>query len=165
MITPAQKRLMKDLNTLKNNNEKTIFARPLDDDFFTWVAIILGPEDTPYEDGTFSLVLMFDETYPQKPPNIKFISEMFHPNIYTNGELCLDMLKNRWSPSYDILGILISIQSLLNDPNVLSPANVTAADLYQSDLKSYNDKVYRTVEKSWMDVDQMKEENQTRNVL
>lgn len=164
MITPAQKRLMKDLNTLKNNNEKTIFARPLDDDLFTWVAIILGPEDTPYEDGTFSLVLMFDETYPQKPPNIKFISEMFHPNIYTNGELCLDMLKNRWSPSYDILGILISIQSLLNDPNVLSPANITAADLYQSDLKSYNDKVYKTVEKSWMDVDQMKEDSQCRNI-
>ncbi|KAF9764330.1 Ubiquitin-conjugating enzyme E2 2 [Nosema granulosis] len=157
MMTPAQRRLMKDLNTLKSNNERTIFAQPLDDDIFTWVAIILGPEDTPYEDGTFSLVLMFDETYPQKPPHIKFISEMFHPNIYTTGELCLDMLKNRWSPSYDILGILVSIQSLLNDPNVLSPANVSAAEVYQNDIETYNEKVSRTVEKSWMDIDQMKE--------
>jgi ubiquitin-conjugating enzyme E2 A len=155
-MTPANKRLLKDLNTLKSTSDGTIFAKPLEEDIFTWIAVILGPEDTPYEDGTFSLVLLFDETYPQKPPKIKFISKMFHPNIYENGELCLDMLKNRWSPSYDVLGILISIQSLLNDPNVLSPANVTAAEIYQSDLSAYNEKVQKTVELSWMDVENMK---------
>lgn len=158
MNSSAQKRLLKDLNTLKNNNDRTIFARPLDDDILIWAAIILGPEDTPFEDGTFSLVLIFDQSYPQNPPKIKFISEMFHPNIYTNGELCLDMLKNRWSPSYDVLGILVSIQSLLNDPNVLSPANVKAAELFQNDIEMYNSKVHETVVKSWMDVENRKNE-------
>ena len=73
--------------------------------------------DTPFEDGTFKLVLSFDESYPNKPPTVKFLSHMFHPNVYANGELCLDILQNRWSPTYDVAAILTSIQSLLHDPN------------------------------------------------
>lgn len=73
--------------------------------------------ETPFEDGTFRLVLTFDESYPNKPPTVKFLSKMFHPNVYANGELCLDILQNRWSPTYDVAAILTSIQSLLHDPN------------------------------------------------
>jgi ubiquitin-protein ligase len=91
--------------------------------------------DTPFEDGTFKLTLTFDESYPNKPPTVKFLSKMFHPNVYANGELCLDILQNRyvdcvpccftgklmiatrWSPTYDVAAILTSIQSLLHDPN------------------------------------------------
>ena len=73
--------------------------------------------DTPFEDGTFKLLLTFDESYPNKPPTVKFLSKMFHPNVYANGELCLDILQNRWSPTYDVAAILTSIQSLLHDPN------------------------------------------------
>src|SRR5258708_5535342 len=73
--------------------------------------------DTPFEDGTFKLTLQFDESYPNKPPTVKFLSRMFHPNVYANGELCLDILQNRWSPTYDVAAILTSIQSLLHDPN------------------------------------------------
>jgi hypothetical protein len=62
-------------------------------------------------------VLNFDESYPNKPPTVKFLSKMFHPNVYANGELCLDILQNRWSPTYDVAAILTSIQSLLHDPN------------------------------------------------
>ena len=75
------------------------------------------PADTPFEDGTFKLLLTFDESYPNKPPTVKFLSKMFHPNVYANGELCLDILQNRWSPTYDVAAILTSIQSLLHDPN------------------------------------------------
>lgn len=153
MNSTSQKRLMKDLMTIKNNTDKSVYACPLEDNLYMWVAIIIGPENTPFEDGTFSLVLTFDNTYPQNPPKLKFLSEMFHPNIYTNGELCLDMLKNRWSPSYDILGILISVQSLLNDPNIKSPANVTAAELYENNIEEYERRVRQTVEKSWVDAD------------
>lgn len=78
---------------------------------------LLAAADTPFEDGTFRLVLTFDESYPNKPPVVKFISKMFHPNVYANGELCLDILQNRWSPTYDVAAILTSIQSLLHDPN------------------------------------------------
>ena len=73
-------------------------------------AVIIGPADTPFEDGTFRLVMHFEEQYPNKPPSVKFISEMFHPNVYATGELCLDILQNRWSPTYDVAAVLTSIQ-------------------------------------------------------
>jgi ubiquitin-conjugating enzyme E2 A len=73
-------------------------------------AVIIGPTDTPFEDGTFRLVMQFEETYPNKPPGVKFVSAMFHPNVYATGELCLDILQNRWSPTYDVAAILTSIQ-------------------------------------------------------
>lgn len=75
-------------------------------------AVIIGPVDTPFEDGTFRLVMHFEEQYPNKPPGVKFISQMFHPNVYGTGELCLDILQNRWSPTYDVAAILTSIQRL-----------------------------------------------------
>lgn len=52
----------------------------------------------------------FEEQYPNKPPGVRFISQMFHPNVYATGELCLDILQNRWSPTYDVAAILTSIQ-------------------------------------------------------
>lgn len=73
-------------------------------------AVIIGPGDTPFEDGTFRLVMQFEEQYPNKPPAVKFISQMFHPNVYATGELCLDILQNRWSPTYDVAAVLTSIQ-------------------------------------------------------
>jgi ubiquitin-conjugating enzyme E2 A len=73
-------------------------------------AVIIGPADTPFEDGTFRLVMQFEEQYPNKPPTVKFISAMFHPNVYASGELCLDILQNRWSPTYDVAAVLTSIQ-------------------------------------------------------
>jgi ubiquitin-conjugating enzyme E2 A len=73
-------------------------------------AVIIGPADTPFEDGTFRLVMHFEEQYPNKPPAVKFISTMFHPNVYATGELCLDILQNRWSPTYDVAAVLTSIQ-------------------------------------------------------
>jgi ubiquitin-protein ligase len=73
-------------------------------------AVIIGPADTPFEDGTFRLVMQFEEQYPNKPPLVKFISQMFHPNVYATGELCLDILQNRWSPTYDVAAVLTSIQ-------------------------------------------------------
>ena len=107
--------------------------------------------DTPFEDGTFKLLLTFDESYPTKPPTVKFLSRMFHPNVYANGELCLDILQNRWSPTYDVAAILTSIQSLLHDPNPNSPANAEAAQLYRENMKEYVRRVLATVEESWLD--------------
>ncbi len=109
------------------------------------------PDDTPWEGGTFKLTLEFTEDYPNKPPKVVFVTKMFHPNIYANGQICLDILQNQWSPIYDIAAILTSIQSLLTDPNPNSPANVTAAKLYQSNRREYDRKVMQFVEESWDD--------------
>lgn len=84
---------------------------------------------------------------------------MFHPNVYASGELCLDILQNRWSPTFDVSSILTSIQSLLNDPNISSPANVEAANLYKDHSSQYAKRVRETVETSWAD-DLLDEENE-----
>jgi ubiquitin-conjugating enzyme E2 A len=75
---------------------------------------------------------------------------MFHPNIYANGEICLDILQNQWSPIYDIAAILTSIQSLLCDPNPNSPANSEAARLWNENRREYNRRVAQVVEESWV---------------
>ncbi|KAI5169752.1 ubiquitin-conjugating enzyme E2 A [Pancytospora epiphaga] len=155
MSTPAKRRLLKDLSTINKENSNMIYAQPLEDNMFIWVAVIIGPPDTPYENGTFSLVLTFDEGYPNHPPQVSFISKMFHPNVYPNGELCLDIIKNKWSPSYDVLGVLMSVQSLLNDPNNRSPANLEASKLYESNIDEYRARVITTVEESWVDIPDM----------
>ncbi len=129
-------------------------------------ASALSPDDTPWEGGTFKLTLVFTEDYPNKPPTVKFVTKMFHPNskllavvrypshlvvdvVYASGQICLDILQNQWSPIYDIAAILTSIQSLLTDPNPNSPANVEAAKLYQENRREYDRKVMEYVEGSW----------------
>ena len=73
-------------------------------------AVIIGPEGTPFDDGTFRLVMHFSEQYPIKLPVIKFVSQMFHPNVYETGEVRLDNLQNRWTLFYEVASILIIIQ-------------------------------------------------------
>ena len=85
----------------------------MDTNIMLWQAVIFGPDDTPWEGGTFKLVLEFTEDYPNKAPQVRFLTKMFHPNIYNDGQICLDILQNQWSPIYDISAILTAIQSLL----------------------------------------------------
>ena len=90
----------------------------------------------------------FSEEYPNKPPVVRFLSKMFHPNVYADGGICLDILQNRWSPTYDVSAILTSIQSLLDEPNPNSPANSVAAQLYQENRREYEKRVAAVVEQS-----------------
>jgi len=101
---------MRDFKRIQTDPPSGVSASPIPDNVMTWNAVIIGPSDTPFEDGTFKLVMHFEEAYPNKPPGVKFISQMFHPNVYASGELCLDILQNRWSPTYDVAAILTSIQ-------------------------------------------------------
>ena len=87
------------------------------------------------------------------PHQKKFLTKMYHPNIYADGSICLDILQNQWSPIYDISAILTSIQSLLCDPNPASPANSEAARLYQENRREYERKVKEIVEASWVSGD------------
>ncbi|KAL9710154.1 Ubiquitin-conjugating enzyme E2 2 [Leucoagaricus gongylophorus] len=155
MSTNCRRRLIRDFKRLSTDPPGGVSGSPCPDNIMLWNAVIFGPGDTPFEDGTFKLLLTFDESYPNKPPSVKFLSRMFHPNVYANGELCLDILQNRWSPTYDVAAILTSIQSLLHDPNPNSPANAEAAQLYRENMKEYVRRVKATVEESWLDPEEI----------
>lgn len=140
---------MRDFKRLQTDPPTGITGAPAVDNIMQWSAVIFGPDDTPWEGGTFKLSLVFSEDYPNKAPQVKFITKMFHPNIYADGAICLDILQNQWSPIYDISAILTSIQSLLTDPNPNSPANSEASKLYVENKGEYNRRVKAVVEESW----------------
>ena len=96
-----------------------------------------------------TLTLEFNEEYPTKPPTVKFNTSIFHPNVYSDGKICLDILSNQWSSIFDVHVVLESIQSLLADPNPNSPANAEAARLYVENKKEYKKRVLECVENSW----------------
>ncbi|XP_063169895.1 ubiquitin-conjugating enzyme E2 A [Candoia aspera] len=151
MSTPARRRLMRDFKRLQEDPPAGVSGAPSENNIMVWNAVIFGPEGTPFEDGTFKLTIEFTEEYPNKPPTVRFVSKMFHPNVYADGSICLDILQNRWSPTYDVSSILTSIQSLLDEPNPNSPANSQAAQLYQENKREYEKRVSAIVEQSWRD--------------
>ena len=140
---------MRDFKRLQQDPPEGVSGAPHDDNILTWDAVIFGPEATPWEGGTFRLSMTFSENYPNEAPKVVFVTKLYHPNVYSDGSICLDILGNAWSPIYDVAAILTSIQSLLSDPNPASPANAEAAQLYQENRREYDRKVRETVEASW----------------
>lgn len=108
----------------------------------------MGAQDTPWENGVYSLELRFPEQYPSNPPHVRFTTKMFHPNIDTEGHVCVDLLGGSWSPAYTVSAILTALRSLLTDPNTSSANNDTAARLYDRDRKEYNKRVRACAERS-----------------
>ncbi|PSC72517.1 ubiquitin-conjugating enzyme E2 2 [Micractinium conductrix] len=151
MSTAARKRLIRDFKRLQQDPPEGVNASPQAENIMRWNAVIFGPDGTVWDGGVFKLSMEFSEDYPNKAPVVKFRTNLFHPNIYADGGICLDILQNQWSPIYDVSAILTSIQSLLSDPNPNSPANSEAARLYNEDRKEYNRRVKAVVEASWAD--------------
>ncbi len=112
-------------------------AGPVGDDMFTWQATIMGPGESPYQGGVFFLQIKFPTDYPFKPPRIQFNTKIYHPNINSNGGICLDILKDQWSPALTISKVLLSICSLLTDPNPNDPLVPEIAQLYKSNKAEY----------------------------
>ncbi|XBW38266.1 hypothetical protein QEN19_003855 [Hanseniaspora menglaensis] len=106
-----------------------------EDSLAHWTAVIEGPSSTPYEHMKFKVFLIFPPSYPYSPPTVKFVTKIFHPNIDSKGNVCLDILKDKWSPVFNIQTILISLQVLLGEPNNASPLNWIAADLWEKPLE------------------------------
>ncbi|KAK7086555.1 Ubiquitin-conjugating enzyme E2 C [Halocaridina rubra] len=128
------KRLQHELMTLMMSSDKGISAFPEGDNLFKWIGTLTGPVSTAYEGLTYRLSLEFPSSYPYSPPTVKFVSACFHPNVDLHGNICLDILKEKWSASYDVRSILLSIQSLLGEPNNDSPLNGHAAELWANQV-------------------------------
>lgn len=140
---------MSDLRQISREPPEGASARPVSEsNLFVWMGTVFGPVDSPWEGGIFHLKMTFPPDYPAHPPRVRFTTEIFHPNVFSDGALCLDIIQDHWSPIYSVSSILTSIQSLLTDPNPNSPANPEAASLFRTDTRAYNRRVRRCAEKS-----------------
>jgi len=128
----VNKRLQSELMSLMMQAEGGVTAFPDGDNIFQWTGTITGGGGTVYEGLTFKLSLKFPTSYPYEAPQVTFITPCFHPNVDQFGNICLDILKDKWSAVYNVRTILLSIQSLLGDPNLDSPLNGHAASIWNN---------------------------------
>ncbi len=127
----SSRRIQKELEDLLKSPPDTCSAGPIDESNpYLWQGTILGPKDSPYEGGVFSLHIAFPTNYPFKAPTVTFKTKVFHPNINAQGGICLDILKDQWAPSLTISKVLLSISSLLTDANPKDPLVPDIARLY-----------------------------------
>ena len=135
----ALKRIQKELIDLGRDPPANCSAGPTDDSQpFHWQATIMGPEDSPYHQGVFFLNIHFPPDYPFKPPKITFTTKIYHCNINSNGSICLDILKDQWSPALTISKVLLSISSLLTDANPDDPLVPEIANLLKGDRAKHD---------------------------
>ncbi|KAJ3858023.1 ubiquitin-conjugating enzyme/RWD-like protein [Lentinula lateritia] len=139
----ALKRINKELLDLGRDPPSSCSAGPVQgggeraNDLFHWQATIMGPSDSPYAGGVFFLSILFPTDYPFKPPKVSFTTKIYHPNINANGSICLDILRDQWSPALTISKVLLSICSMLTDPNPDDPLVPDIAHLYKTDRERY----------------------------
>jgi len=134
------RRLKTELKELATTPPTNCSAGPINEsNMFEWRATIIGPEDSPYQGGVFNLKIEIPENYPFKPPKVTFITKIYHCNINSSGGICLDILKNAWSPALTISKILLSICSLMNDPNPNDPLVPEIAELLRKNKTLHNE--------------------------
>ncbi|XP_048191938.1 ubiquitin-conjugating enzyme E2 D4-like isoform X1 [Perognathus longimembris pacificus] len=140
----AVSRLQRELLELSQDPPAHCSAGPVEEDIFHWQATIIGPENSPYQGGVFFLSIEFPRDYPFEPPKVSFITKIYHPNISRTGSICLDILGSEWSPALTVSKILLSICSLLCDPNPDDPLVPEIAKTYLMDRTTYE-----TVAREW----------------
>ncbi|KAK3073207.1 hypothetical protein LTR53_005406 [Teratosphaeriaceae sp. CCFEE 6253] len=142
------KRLQSELMALMTSPTPGLSAFPSNADITKWNATLAGPADTPYAALTFKLTLAYPADYPYAPPEVLFTTPIYHPNVDMSGRICLDILKpggvekeGAWSAVLNTSSVLLSIQSLLGEPNNASPLNGEAAILWERSQAEYKKKV------------------------
>ncbi|XP_023373492.1 ubiquitin-conjugating enzyme E2 D4 isoform X1 [Otolemur garnettii] len=125
--------ILQELTDLQRDPPAQCSAGPVGNDLFHWQATIMGPNDSPYQGGVFFLTIHFPTDYPFKPPKVAFTTKIYHPNINSNGSICLDILRSQWSPALTVSKVLLSICSLLCDPNPDDPLVPEIAHIYKAD--------------------------------
>ena len=158
--------LKKQFKDINNASDLGLSVGLVDENnFYKWSVVIFGPTETIYEGGFFRAILTFPEDYPNSPPQMQFTTKMWHPNIYKDGKVCISILhppgtdkfneqekaEERWRPSLGAEEILLSVISMLNDPNPDSPANIDAAVMFRKNREEYNKKVRSLVFESMED--------------
>lgn len=134
MAVPAglSKRIVKETQRLMAEPVPGITAKPDETNARYFHVTVDGPEGSPFEDGIFKLELFLPEDYPMAPPKVRFMTKIYHPNIDKLGRICLDILKDKWSPALQIRTVLLSIQALLSAPNPDDPLDTTVAEQWKT---------------------------------
>jgi len=130
------RRIIKETQRLLSEPAVGISATPFHDNLRHFNVLITGPHQSPYESGIFKLELFLPEDYPMAPPKVRFLTRIYHPNIDRLGRICLDILKDKWSPALQIRTVLLSIQALLSAPNPDDPLANDVADHWKTDEKA-----------------------------
>lgn len=131
------KQLAKELKNLDESPPEGIKVGVNDDDFSTIFADIEGPAGTPYENGAFRMKLLLSHDFPHSPPKGYFLTKIFHPNIATNGEICVNTLKKDWNPSLGLRHVLIVVRCLLIEPFPESALNEQAGKMLLENYEEY----------------------------
>ena len=131
---------LKEFENITNDLPENINAWPINNDLMEWNATIIGPSDTPYADGVFFLKITLPNDYPMEPPKVNFLSRIYHCNVNSNGVISMDILKHYWTPYLRISTLLLSISSLLSDPNPDDPLVPEIARIYRTN-KLKHDKI------------------------
>eukprot|EP00178_Gracilaria_changii_P019137 TRINITY_DN55659_c0_g1_i1.p1 TRINITY_DN55659_c0_g1~~TRINITY_DN55659_c0_g1_i1.p1 ORF type:complete len:147 (+),score=32.13 TRINITY_DN55659_c0_g1_i1:18-458(+) len=127
----ALKRLAKEQKKIAAEPPVGCTAGPIDEDLFHWEATVFGPQKTAFEGGLFMLKLDVPSDYPFKPPKVRFQTRIYHPNINSDGSICLPML-SKWAPASSISDILIAIIALLEEPDPDDHLDPTIANEYKT---------------------------------
>jgi len=135
----ALKRINKELADIGRDPPANCSAGPEGNDLFHWQATLMGPPDSPYEGGVFFLDIQFPQDYPFKPPKVRFTTKIYHCNVNDQGGICLDILKGEWSPALTVSKVLLSICSLLTDPNPDDPLVADIARVYKNDKNKHDE--------------------------
>ncbi|KAI5956185.1 hypothetical protein KGF54_000660 [Candida jiufengensis] len=143
----AEKRLIKEYTRYQKHspsltNHQILELKPINDNnLFKWEATITKQtqQDSPYYyGGKWKLNIEIPSTYPQQPPKIKFQTKIIHPNInFTTGEICLDVLQKNWVPTWNLESLIIAILQLLDYPEIDSPLNIDASNLFRDDVIAF----------------------------
>eukprot|EP01083_Nonionella_stella_P079767 219005_1 len=125
------RRIIKETQRLIAEPVAGISATPYADNLRYFAVAIEGPSETPYESGVFQLELFLPADYPMTPPKVRFLTKIYHPNVDKLGRICLDILKDKWSPALQIRTVLLSIQALMSAPNPDDPLDTGVAEVWK----------------------------------
>lgn len=142
------KRVQKEIKDLVENpqelSKEGITLFPSESNIQNFHGSIIGPVGTPYAGLKYELEIKIGIDYPMKAPIVRFVGpKIYHPNVNTYGDICLDILKTEWAPTLSLAKMMLSICSLLNEPNPSSPLNATAASDWLYNKSKYQEEVHR----------------------